>query len=113
MKVYIDHRVYEVMQNFYDISIDLHPSLDYETISRKIVRLEQAMYDFAKHALIFHKDPYRRDWKENGYYEFEHEDFHFAYRVYISESGELVVRYHDAVHSLLNHNPEEGFDIEQ
>lgn len=112
MRVYIESRVYEVMRDFYDISIDLHPSLDYETVIRKIIRLEQAMYDFAKHARIFHKEPYRRDWKEKGYFEFEHEDFHFAYRVYQTESGEQIVRYHDAVHSLLNHNPEDGNDVE-
>lgn len=112
MRVYIDNRVYEVMQDFYDQSMDIHPSLDYETVVQKTIRLEKAMYNFAKHAFIFRKEPYRNDWREKGYYEFEHEDFLFAYRVYRSESGEMVVRYFDACHHLLNHNPEDAIDIE-
>ena len=36
-----------------------------------------------------------------GIHEFICEDFHFAYQVYRLEDGEMIVRVHDAVHSLL------------
>lgn len=110
MKVYIDSRVYQVLQDFYDKSIDRHPALDYETVIRKTIRLEQAMYDFAEYAEIFHTQPYRKDWHLKGYFEFVHEDFHFAYKVYCSTTGEKIVIYHDACHSLLNYNPEDAIN---
>ena len=65
------------------------------------------MLQFANYAEILHKEPYREDWRSKGYYEFVAEDFHFAYRVYRLPNGEKVLRYHDAVHSLLNYNPED------
>ena len=34
---------------------------------------------------------------------FVDKDFHFAYRIYMLEDGERIVRVHDAVHSLLYH----------
>ena len=112
MKVRVDNRVYEVMEDFYDKSMDAHPTLDYETVIRKTLRLEQAMCDFAEQAEIFHRTPYRKDWQEKGYREFVHEDFHFAYKVYQTSDGEKVVQFHDACHSLLNYNPEDAIDRE-
>lgn len=61
------------------------------------------MFNFQRYAHVFCKEPVRQDWKANGYYEMETEDFHFAYRVYVLPNGKEVLRYHDAVHSLLNH----------
>lgn len=107
MKVYIDNKVYEVLDNFYDVSMRNHISLDYPIVIAKINRLEKAMRDFAEYAEIFHINPYKREWQEAGFYEYYTEGFHFAYKVYCLSSGEKVLYYHDAVHDTLNYNPEE------
>ncbi len=104
MKVYIDNHVIDVMWSFYEKSIQLHPALDYMTVINKIDRLEKAMLEFSAFADAFHKEPYLSRWRDAGYLEFVCEDFHFAYKIYHLPSGERVLRFHDAVHSLLNHN---------
>jgi len=107
MIVYIDNKVYAVLDNFYEISMRNHITLDYSTVEAKINRLEQAMYEFSKYAESFHRTPYRRDWQTAGYYEYYYEGFHFAYKVYQLPSGEKVLYFHDAVHDSLNYNPED------
>ncbi len=107
MKVVIDPKVYDTLKEFYVVSCRVHFSLEYSTCVAKMKRLERAMFDFSNYAEILHKTPYREDWRAMGYYEFVTEDFHFAYRVYKLPNGEKVLRYHDAVHSLLNYNPED------
>ena len=103
MIVVIDKKVYDMLEAFYEQSRRLHCTLTEETCRAKIDRLEAAMYNFQRYAHVFCKEPVRKDWKAKGYYEMETEDFHFAYRVYGLPNGEEVLRYHDAVHSLLNH----------
>lgn len=73
----------------------------------KIDRLEKALYDFADYAEMFHGEPYRRDWREAGYNQYNVEGFNFAYRVYVLPTGEKLLYYHDAVHDSLNCNPED------
>lgn len=104
MIVVIDKKVYDVLDTFYEQSRRLHCTLTEETCRAKIDRLEAAMYNFRRYVHSFSKTPVREDWKANGYYEMETENFHFAYRVYVLPNGEEVLRYHDVVHSLLNHN---------
>lgn len=107
MIVYVDDKVYDVLDHFYEVSMRKHITLDYQTVLNKIDRMEQAMHDFAEYAESFHRTPYRRDWQEAGYYEYTFERFHFAYKVYSLSNGEKVLYYHDAVHETLNYNPEE------
>lgn len=108
MRVYIDKMVYQVLDEFYDVSMKKHIALDYPTVVAKIDRLEKAMYDFAdKAAMVVHAEPYRRDWKDAEYLELYTEGFHFAYKIYALPDGERVLYYHDAVHDKLNYNPEE------
>ena len=107
MMVYIDKKVYAVLDSFYEVSMRTHITLDYATVVAKIDRLEKAMYDFASYAEIFHRPPYKREWQEAGYYDYYTEGFHFAYKVYALPSGEKVLYYHDAVHDTLNYNQEE------
>ena len=109
MTVYIDNKVYDVLEHFYDVSMRLHVTLDYPTVIAKMDRLEQSLYHFANFAEMFHRKPYRRDWQEAGYFDYYVEGFHFAYTVYQLQSGEKVLYYHDVVHDTLNYNPEEGF----
>ena len=107
MHVVIDPKVFEILDEFYTISCKKHVTLSFEECISKINRLEHAMKEFSQYAEILHKEPYRKDWRDLGYSEFVSEDFHFAYRIYILPNGEKVLRYHDAVHSYLNYNPEE------
>ena len=104
MKVYIENQVVETLWDFYLKSLAIHPALDYPTIINKIDRLENALLDFATYAEVLHHEPYILGWKDKGYLDFICEDFHFAYRIYHLPNGEKVLRFHDVVHSLLNHN---------
>ena len=104
MRVYIDHHVFDVMWDFYEKSLAKYPTLDYPTVIKKMNRLEKAMLDFAKYAEAFHHEPYKKSWQDKGYLDFICEDFHFAYKVYHLANGEKILRFHDAVHSLLNYN---------
>ena len=108
MRVYVDQQVYDVMEQFYDISMRIHPTLDYETVIAKIDRLEHALEDFANYAELLHKKPYRKDWRDAGYFEYTVERFHFAYKVYQLPTGEKVLYFYDAVHETLNYNPEDA-----
>lgn len=103
MRLVVDKRVYEKVIHFYDVAIDLHPSLDEIMVLRKEKRLFESLqfltifpkaYGFAKH---------NQAWEEAGYREFICEDFHFAYTIRTLKSGEQVVLVVDAVHSLLYH----------
>lgn len=107
MKVYIGDLVYKELDDFYDASMKNHITLDYPIVSEKIDRLEKALYDFAPYAEILNNIPYRKDWQKAGYREMYAEGFHFAYDVYYLPSGEQVVFYCDAVHDMLNINPED------
>ena len=104
MEVLIKPKVYAAMKEFYIASIRLHETLDEATCMKKMQRLEDAMLRFSHYAEIFHKRPFRYDWNANGWYDFCTEDFHFAYTVNILPDARKVLVYHDAVHSLLNHN---------
>ena len=110
MRVVIDPQVYNVLDEFYKASREAHITLGLSECLAKIERLELSMRQFAEYAEIFHKEPYRQDWRDAGYYEYITEDFHFAYRVYVLPNGEKVLIYHDAVHSFLNYNSEEKTD---
>lgn len=107
MKVYIGDLVYKELDDFYDASMKNHITLDYPIVLEKIDRLEKALYDFAPYAEILNNTPYRKDWQKAGYREMYAEGFHFAYDVYYLPSGEQVVFYCDAVHDMLNINPED------
>lgn len=104
MKVFIDKKVQETIQEFYDNALSLHITLDESTVNRKIDRLYDAMYDMGKYAHIYPLARYKNDWIEKQYHEFIVEDFHFAFKIYRLSNGEDIVRIHDAVHSLLYHN---------
>ena len=112
MRVVIDPQVYNVLDEFYKASREAHITLGLSECLAKIERLELSMRQFAEYAEIFHKEPYRQDWRDAGYYEYITEDFHFAYRVYVLPNGEKVLIYHDAVHSFLNYNQGEEIDSE-
>ena len=101
MKVYIDKAVHEEIMSFYRAALAHHITLDEITVLKKIDRLYDALESLGDYAEIY---PYARlkpDWISKGYHEFICEDFHFAYQIYQLGGGEMIVRVHDAVHSLL------------
>lgn len=88
---------------FYAVSMQLHPTLDWETVIAKEARLYAAMKQLETLYSVFPKARLRSGWIELGYREMIVEDFHIAYKVKRTESGEDVVAVYDAVHSLLYH----------
>ena len=101
MKVYIDNAVHEEARSFYQAALAHHITLDEETVLKKIDRLYDALESLGNYAGIYPCARLKPDWISKGYHEFICEDFHFAYQVYRLEDGEMIVRVHDAVHSLL------------
>lgn len=104
MKILVELLAEQALQDFYLQSMRLHPSLSEETVHTKVERLRIAVNTFAQYAHISQKEPFRQDWKNNGYYDFTHEDIHMAYKIERLDSGEEVLHIYDMVHSLLNYN---------
>lgn len=104
MRLIIEDHVFEKVRLFYDVAIELHPTLDEATVLRKERRLIDSLqfltlfpeaYGFARH---------NETWRDAGFREFVCEDFHFAYTIRVLKSGERIVIVKDAVHSLLYHD---------
>ena len=105
MIVRIDNAVHEEIENFYAISMLLHPTLDETVVQAKKARLYAAIRSLKDYAYIYPSARYKRAWIDAGYREFIAEDFHFAYQIFlIGETGETVAYVIDACHSLLYHN---------
>lgn len=103
MKVVVDKRVYQIINEFYKNALLNHPALDEETVMRKIRRLRKALDSLGRFASSLPLARVKTDWIARGYREYIVEDFHFAYQIYKKEDGECIVRVHDACHSLLYH----------
>ena len=104
MKVVIEPKVYSSLWSFYKKSMIKYPSLELSKVHEIIDNLGREMLNFGFYAHIFHRVPYKDDWKELGYYEFLCGDFHFAYKIEVRSTGEPFVHVYDVVHSTLNHN---------
>lgn len=103
MRVVIDKRVHEQIEEFYSISMALHPMLDEQTVLLKKERLYAAIRELSKYANIFPLARVRRSWIDEGFREMVCEDFHFAFDIVDTDNGETIVYVFDAVHSLLNY----------
>lgn len=103
MRVFIDKAVHEEIVSFYEAAMNHHITLDEATVLKKIDRLYDAMESLGTYAEIYPIARLRSDWISKDYQEFICEDFHFAYKIYVLEDGERIVRVHDAVHGLLYH----------
>ena len=104
MQVLISKSVHLAIEEFYDIALQRHPSLDEGTVMRKMERLYEAMESLGKYAHIYPLARYKSEWLKKGYKECICEDFHFAYTIVENEFGEELVLIEDACHSLLYHN---------
>ena len=105
MIVRIDNAVHAEIENFYAISMLLHPTLDEAVVQAKKARLYAAIRSLKDYAYIYPSARYKRAWMDAGYREFIAEDFHFAYQIFlVEETGETIAYVIDACHSLLYHN---------
>jgi len=104
MRVVIDRQVDQSIHDFYWVSMWLHPTLDYETVSAKVNRLYDAIESLQRMHSIYPEARLKQSWIELGYREMIVEDFHIAYRLETDLDGEQYVAVYDAVHSLLYHN---------
>ena len=103
MRVFIDKKVHLQIESLFVAAMEYYMTLDEATVIKKIDRLYDAMESLGTYAEIYPIARLKQDWISKGYQEFICEDFHFAYRIYVLEDGERIVRVHDAVHSLLYH----------
>lgn len=106
MKVLISPQVHRVIENFYEIALQKHITLDEVTAYNKMNRLYDALESLSRYARIHPKARLKKEWIKNGYYECVFEDFHFAYFIAEDENSEEVLIVEDACHSLLYRNDE-------
>lgn len=71
---------------------------------KKEERMYNALQTLGNTYYLYREPRYIVDWKRKGYLDFMYEEFHFAYRVAVLPSGEMVVSVEDARHSLLFHD---------
>ena len=101
MDVILDRIVHLRIIDFYESALNKYPSLDEYTISKKLVRIYDALEELGKYATMYGKARLKSEWLEKGYQECIIEDFHFAYRIYKDEFDQDYVYVHDACHSFL------------
>lgn len=101
MKIFIDKRVHQVIDEFYEYALLKHDALDEVTILKKVQRLYDALDALKLYARIYPIARLKKEWIEKEYREYICEDFHFAYQIYSIEDGSEIVRIHDACHSFL------------
>ena len=102
MKIIIEQRVHQAIDNFYDAAILRHwHTLSYETVEKKKQRLYAGLQSLNEYHAIFGFARMKQDWICEGWQEFICEDFHFAYEYGEDEDGVETIIVRDAVHSLL------------
>jgi hypothetical protein len=104
MRVVVNEKVQENLNEFYAIALRLHPALDEVTVMHKLDRLYASLEDLGKNPYLYTYAQYKKEWKEKRYRVYSKEGVLFAYTIALDESGETYVRVHDAVHSLLYHD---------
>ena len=103
MKVYIDRKVKCYIEDFYQNSLMIHPTLDEATVLKKVNRLYEALNDLKILGKIYPLARLKRDWQEKGYREFICEDFHFAYLIGVLDDGTDAIWVKEVCHSLMYH----------
>lgn len=97
-------QVYFSLDEFYAKSIELHPSLDYETISKKKKRLLSRVYSDLMMFPLKHRIARKGSWELLGYRDLVVEQVHFGYTIERNYNGEIFILVHDAIHSKLYHD---------
>lgn len=104
MKIIIEPRVHQVIDNFYDVAILRHwHTLSYETVENKKQRLYDGIRSLSAYHSIFGLARLNKKWIKEGWQEFICEDFHVAYEYGFDEDGVETIIVRDAIHSFLYH----------
>lgn len=104
MKVRIEDRVFDAMDEFYDASMELYESLSFETVLAKEKRMIADLRKLEHCAEAMLPVRYRSDWKNAEYLDFMTEGFHFAFRIETLPTVEKVVVVYDACPDSLFHD---------
>lgn len=102
MRVIIDKQVHLSIKEFYSMAMELHPSLDLQTVLLKVYRLYEALEILGRFPYIYSTARFKNEWIKKQYRVLVCEDFLFAYKIYTNpKTKETYVYVHDAVHSRL------------
>ena len=102
MRVIIDDRVHDVIENFYKVSLRLHPTLGEVTVENKKDRLYAALGTLQEFPFRNAEARHKHEWKRRRYLVLIWEDFLFGYKVYRDPvTKEQYVYVHDVVYSSL------------
>ena len=102
MRVIIDDRVHDTIENFYQVSLRLHPTLDEVTVERKKDRLYAALETLENFPFRNSEARHKEEWIRRKYLVLICEDFLFGYKVYNDpETKEQYVYVHDVVYASL------------
>lgn len=97
MNVYIDPAVDSFIKEFYNDAMRRHITLDEPTVIAKVKRLYRAIrHDLSFFPFAYRLARYKQNWIQLGYRDYPVENFHFAFRVYEDEIGDMFVVVHDA-----------------
>ena len=98
MRVRIEDEVVRYLTEFYEHSLQKHPTLDEVTVLKKEQRLIHALQRLGLHAHA-HPDATRHiPWIRKGYKDYPCENFHFGYKIEHRQSGESVVVVYEALY---------------
>lgn len=102
MRVIIDDRVHDAIENFYKVSLRLHPTLDEVTVERKKDRLYAELETLQVFPFRNSEARHKEEWRRRKYLVLICEDFLFGYKVYTDPvTKEQYVYIHDVVYSSL------------
>ena len=104
MRVIIEDKVWQTLDDFYKVSIELHPTLDEVTVLNKLERLHHALLELGKWPELYQIARYKQNWIRKGYKVYYCEGIHFAFTIDITPAFERVVRVRDACHHTLYHD---------
>ena len=101
LEVRIEDEVFENIKDFYEFSLQKHPTLDEATVLNKEQRLIGALKHLGTYALTDHTIVRHIPWIRKGYKDYYVEGFHFGYKIEILPSGEYGVVVYEALHELM------------
>lgn len=104
MRIKIEDKVFDALDEFYGASMLMHPLLSMETVLAKEKRMIANLRQLEFCAETMLPTRFREDWKQKGYMDFMTEEFHFGFRIETLPSGERVVVIYDACPDLLFHD---------
>ncbi len=101
MRVVFDNKVHLAIQDFYDVAMQRHCTLNYECVIDKIRRMYASVESLGSYPALYAKARLKEEWIKAGWREYICEDFHFAYEICTGDDGEDFVWVRDAVHGML------------